>query len=419
MFKNLLIRYFDSLRYRDFAFLWICNMCSQGAAWGLIVARGWMVLEMSESSAMVGFVTFAAMAPLIFIPPLSGFLADRIDRKKIVGISMSVNFIQNIILAILGISGLLEVWHIVALSFVNGIARATQMPATQALIPNLVPSNKLLNAISLNTMTQHAARLIGPGFIAPFMAGNRLPEAFLICALLYFVGILALLKIKTLSTGIINKEENILINIFSGLIYIYKNVQILSLTILAMLHCAMTMSYESILPVLVHNQLNLQAVGISYLMMSVGAGSLLGVMILAGLESSKARGKILLISGIFSSIAAILLAYSPSITYAIISAFLLGASTASFMSISHVMIQSIIPDAIRGRVTSMFVLHVGGIMAFMNLGNGYLTDKFGPTTIMSIPAIGFLAMIIFSVMLPRWKNLYQGTLTSTKNLMNE
>jgi len=83
------------------------------------------------------------------------------------------------------------------------------------------------------------------------------------------------------------------------------------------------------------------------------------------------------------------------------------------------MLQSIIPDAIRGRVTSMFVLHVGGIMAFMNLGNGYLTDKFGPTTIMSIPAIGFLAMIIFSVMLPRWKNLYQGTLTSTKNLMSE
>tara|TARA_Y100000590_G_scaffold443425_1_gene572848 strand:+ start:649 stop:1839 length:1191 start_codon:yes stop_codon:yes gene_type:complete len=396
--------------------LWLCNIFSQGAAWGLIVARGWMVLEMSESSAMVGFVTFAAMAPLIIIPPFSGFLADRIDRKKIVGICMSINLIQNIVLGVLGIFGLLEVWHIVSLSFINGIARAAQMPATQALIPNLVPSNKLLNAISLNAMTQHAARLIGPGFIAPLMAESRLPEAFLICALLYFVGIVTLLKVRTVSTGIINKDESFLANIFSGLTYIYTNVQVLSLTTLVVLHCAMTMSYESVLPVLVRDQIELHALGISYLMMSVGAGSIFGVTILAGLESDIARGRSLLISGIFSGIAGIAIAFSPTITYAIFSAFILGASTSGFMAISHTMIQSIVPDAIRGRVTSMFVLHAGGIMAFMNLGNGYLADKFGPSPIMSIAAAGFLVMMVFSIMLPGWKPLYKGSISSTNNL---
>ena len=155
-------RYTAALAFQDYRTLWIASFSSGAAAWALIVARGLLVYSQSGSSLWVGGVTFAAMIPRVLVPPISGYLSDRFDRRKVVTAMYAVNLGQNLVLSILVAFGVIELWHIVVLSLINGSARAAQMPASQALVPNLVPRHLLLNGIALNQATMQGSRLLGP-----------------------------------------------------------------------------------------------------------------------------------------------------------------------------------------------------------------------------------------------------------------
>ena len=117
-------RLLPSLAYRDFRYLWMTTLSSSGAAWGLIVARGWLVYDLSESSVWVGVTTFAAMIPLFLVPPFAGFLADKFQRRRLLGYVFVLQLAHNAVLAALALTGVIEPWHLVVLAFFNGSARA-------------------------------------------------------------------------------------------------------------------------------------------------------------------------------------------------------------------------------------------------------------------------------------------------------
>ena len=168
------------VKKRDFRSLWIANAFAQAAAWGLIVTRGWLIYDQTESSFLVGVATFAALGPQFIVPPIVGVLADRMDRRTILSWTYGVNSIQNGLLAVLALTGALEIWMLIALSVVNGVARSAQMPTAQAMSASLVPREKLLNALSLQASTQHGSRLIGPGLVTPLLALAGAPAGFFV-----------------------------------------------------------------------------------------------------------------------------------------------------------------------------------------------------------------------------------------------
>ena len=179
-------RFLAALEYGDFQTLWTANFFAGAAAWALIVARGWVVYEFSDSSLFwVGVVTFAAMIPRVLVSPFTGYLSDRFDRRTVLRVMFAINLLHNLVLGFLMLSGSAEIWHIVILSLVNGSARAAQMPAGQALIPNLVPRDLLLNAIALNQATMHGSRLLGPLAIIPLQATTGATGAIFLCAGFY------------------------------------------------------------------------------------------------------------------------------------------------------------------------------------------------------------------------------------------
>jgi len=102
-----LSRYTAALEYRDFRTMWLASLAAQAAAWALIVSRGWLVFDMTGSSMVVGVVTFAAMAPMLFMPPIAGVLADRFDRRNLLAATYAVNLVHNLILAVLATTGLI------------------------------------------------------------------------------------------------------------------------------------------------------------------------------------------------------------------------------------------------------------------------------------------------------------------------
>ena len=385
-------------------------MSAGAAAWALIVARGWLVWAETESSVWVGVVTFAAMAPRVLVTPLTGYLSDRFDRRVVVAAMFAINMAHNIVLGVLVLIDAAPVWALVLLAFVNGSARAAMMPASQALIPNLVPRRLLLNGIALNQAAGHGSRLVGPAAIAPLLAMAGVEAAFFLCSGLYFLGLVQVLRIRTPSTGRMDPGKSLATNFVAGVTYLYRTPALLAIVLLALFHCGLTMSFESLLPVLSSQELNAEGAGFSYMMMAVGAGALVSVLFLAGMRNDASKGRLLLNLGVLSGLSPIVLAASVNMPMALVGAAAMGATQAGFMTLTHTMIQTIVPDGVRGRVGAIYSVHVGGMMAIANLSNGVLADHIDAPLVLGIGGVAFIVVMFVTWNLDVFRRIYRNGL---------
>ena len=423
--RSVASRFLAALEYGDFQTLWTANFFAGAAAWALIVARGWIVYEFSDSSLWVGVVTFAAMIPRVAVSPFTGYLSDRFDRRTVLRVMFAVNLLHNLVLGFLMLSGSAEIWHIVVLSVVNGSARAAQMPAGQALIPNLVPRTLLLNAIALNQATMHGSRLLGPLAIIPLLATTGTTGAIFLCAGFYAISLVQTMRLRTASTGVINKRQSFVRNFSEGAVYVYKTPILFSVVVMAIFHCGLVMSFESLLPVLstklldsgdggagflllLTQILNESGAGFSVLMMAVGAGALSSAIILAGISSDVTKGRLFFAFGAMSGLSSLALGLSPNLATALPSAILLGVSSAAFMTLTHTMIQTIVPDGVRGRVGAIYSVHIGGMMASFNLLNGVLADYVGAPLILMVTGFAFALIVMASWQFVTMRVIYRG-----------
>ena len=170
---GIMSRYLASMEYPEYRKLWLATLCSQSASWALIVARAALVFNMTGSATWTGAVTFAAMIPSVLVSPVAGYLADRFDRRTVLAYAYLVNVGDNLVLAILVVTGLVEPWHVLILSAITGSGRSTQMPAAQALLANMVPRERLLNAVALYQATFHGSRFVGPFLILVVLSIGR------------------------------------------------------------------------------------------------------------------------------------------------------------------------------------------------------------------------------------------------------
>ena len=385
-------RFLPALEYSDYRKLWLATLCSQSAAWALIVARGALVKDLTGSDGWVAAVTFAAMIPAVAMAPIGGYLADRFDRQTVLRSAYAVNLGQNLLLAVLVVTGLLEVWRpeilLVALSLINGCARATQMPAAQALLPNTVPPERMFNAVALNSATQQGSRFMGPLLIllmlwitGPFLDSGR-DWVFFLCVGLYVLGLGFVLSIRTVSTGVVRAGAGFRVigaNIWTGVSYLYRNPVIMWLVLLVVGHCAFTMSFESLFPAISVDKLGREPgddllEGFSLLMVAYGAPALAMAVTLGGIKSERIRGRMFLVLGTLSGLGPVALGLSPNFALAMCSVSLMGAAQGGFMTLSHGMLQAMAPDAIRGRLLSVYTWHIQGMMAIANLTNGIIAD---------------------------------------------
>ena len=390
-------RYLLALQYKEFRTLWTANAFAGSANWALIIARGWLAYEITGGALWVGLVTFGAMIPRLFSTPLVGFLADRFDRVSILRISFTLNLAHNIALAFLVMNGLASPWILMLLALLNGTLASARMTTTQSLIPNLIPKEHLLNGIALNQATQQGSRLFGAVAIMPLMGLINIEAAFWLCSGFYAAGLVQVFRITTRSTGVINPNQSFLRNLAAGFEYVYGHPQILAMVLLVLAHCALTMSYESLIPSISTEKLDAGSVGVSYLIGAVGAGALVTSIFMAGVRSTKTRGILFLVFGLTSGLGPILLAFSNSRELSILAAAAMGANQAGFMTISHAIIQSLTEDNVRGRVSGVYAVHVGGSMAVTNLINAGIADVFNATSVMAVGGALFVIVIVFSV----------------------
>jgi MFS family permease len=380
---------------------WTANMFSGAAMWTFIVASQWFTLSESDSSGWVGVLTFASMIPFLIVSLPGGMMADRIDRRTLAQAMLLASFIVTAILAVLVISGEVKLWHVAALAFLGGAFRAVQEPTVTALIPNQVPQSVLLNAITLNAATRHGARFFGLLVAVPLMAIPTIGVAGVLVLSALFAGASTLMMslVKTVSSGERSTGQGVLGGILQdmsdGLAHIYKDKAIALFMLMVALHCALVMSFESILPIFSRESLGASDGSVlTLLMMCFGAGSLVGILLLAGVRSEKLKGQLLIWTGLFSGITPIILAVSFNVPFGVLASAAMGLSQATFMALTSAYVQTLAPDRLRGRISSLYILFAGGIMAFANLGYGFAADAFSAPPILLITGILFVAAVL-------------------------
>lgn len=400
-------RFLIALQYKDYRTLWTANLLAGASAWALIVARAVLAYEITGYYSWAGLVVFAAMIPRLVATPLIGFIADRFDRQTVLSWTYALNLLHNVALAILVMTGLIGPILLIALAFFNGTLRASQMTATQSLVPNLVPKEHLLNAVALNQATQQGSRAIGPLAITPIVLFVSLEWAFWLCGLFYLIGLIQTLRIQTRSTGTVDQRKSVTRNIFDGFSYVYSTPIVLAMILFAVFHCTLTMSYESLLPAMSEIMSDSGNPDHAVLLMSgIGVGALISSVLLAGVRTDAIRGRVFLILGLTSGLTYVALGLSSMMELALLFTILLGASTAGFMTVTHTVIQAVVPDGVRGRVSGIYSMHVGGSMAFANLLNGVLADVFNAPVVMTVTGCSFLGLSILSVIYKPLRNLY-------------
>ena len=390
--------HFPALGHRDYRRAWLGATASAVAFWSLLMARAWIALDVSDSGFAVGVVTFAALVPWI-LAPIGGALADRFDRARVLVYAGAVQALLALGLAGLVLADVVQVWHLALFAFAGGLVWSVETPTQQALLPNTVGKNELLNAIALASLARYGSRLIGPVAATPMLSNLGPGWIFVMAAGFSLLAAFWNSRVRVRSTGGIEGSGRDLAlqagaHVKEALCYVGGHRQVRMVIALVTLHCMLTMSIDAMIPIFAKRELDGGSGLFGALLMGLGGGALVGTLALAIVSNSQQRGALFLGSGLLSGVGAVVIGLAANVATAVAGATIAGAAQAMFMTLAFTFIQSVVPDEIRGRVISLSALFTGGVMAIMILANATASDVISVRILLVGPAVLFIALLI-------------------------
>lgn len=363
-------RAFAAYTYRDFRVLWFGAFTSTVGNWMQEVAQAWLVFDLTKSSFYLGLDDFLGQLPILLFTLVGGVIADRRDRRHLLMGSQYVQMTTAFTLAALVYWGAVRVQYVLLLSFVAGLGQAFGGPAYQALIPSLVEKKDLPNAIALNSIQFNLARVFGPLLAGLTLAKWGPSWCFTLNGLSFLVVIVALLSLTI--KHIPPPEKKPLMHDFKGgFNYARKESTIVALTIMASLATFLGLPLMTFLPVfakdIFHGDINLY----SHMMAFSGAGAVCGALVVAWLGRFEHMGRTLLILlGVFGILVS---AFSISrvVWLSDLILFATGASLLMVFSMTSSLVQLLVPDNLRGRVMSIYMVAFRGGMPIGSLAAGW------------------------------------------------
>jgi len=353
------IQVFRSLRHRNYRLLLVNQLAALSGYWILVMAQGWLVLQLTDSAFWVGMIAFIVGIPSLFLCPFGGLYADRLDRRKLMLFGHGMSTLLILLLATLTSTGVIAIWHIAVLSVLLGTVWALTDPAYMAIIPSLVTPDDLMNAMAMNTLTGRLSRFIGPAIAGVLMGLVAIGGTFYGAGIAFVVAFLLLSRMRSPATVMTRRTsigKDIGKDIKEGLSYIKSNKVALMLILMMAVVSLFALSYFWLMPVFARDVLGVGEAGYSQLMMAVGAGGLGGGIIAAKLGDFKRKGWLLIGSALTFTGTLILFAMSRSFPLSLVLSVIIGGANGLFGAVTSALLLSIIPDQFRGRVMSLYVM---------------------------------------------------------------
>ena len=389
-----------ALRYPQFLYLWGASSISITSFFLMTIARGWLVLEMTDSAFLVTASQAASMLPQLFTALIGGFVADRFDRKKVILYAELFNMAVLLFFAVLVIVDVIEVWQIFAISFLNGISFSIGFPARTSAVPVMVNRGDITSAVALFTTVFSAGQLIGPAMAGQLINALGMGTTFLSASLVLLLAIALLMPLNTKATwGSHGVGLSMWQSIAEGITYVRQSKLVLGLMMLGFGASMFGFPFMSILPVFARDVLYVGVDGLGWLAAMQGVGALFGSVIVAAMRSHN-QVKVLTIAGSLGLPTLVLLfALSPIYFLSLVVVLLLGFFFQVFMTSNFTQVQIVVPDAIRGRVLSIRMIIFGmGPLGMILLGTAAEIDPVWATAGMGV--LGLATMIATIVLFP-------------------
>lgn len=398
---------FRALRSRNFRLFFLGQAISLIGTWMQATAIIWLVWRLSESPMLLGIVGFVSQAPSFVVTPFAGVISDRMNRHRLVILTQFFSMLQALTLAGLMFSGLLAIWHIIALSLFIGIINAVDVPARQSFIVQMIDHREdLTNAIALNSSMFNSARLIGPAIAGFIIAGAGEAVCFLINGLSYVFVLGGLLIMRVPKYVKPAQKPAVLAHLKEGFRYAFGFAPIRCLLLLLALVSLTGASYSQLLPIFAQEVLHGDARTQGFLISAVAVGALSGALYLAGRSTVLGLGRVIPCAAIIFGMGLIGLGLSTNFWLTLVVMPVIGLGLMLQMASSNTLIQSMVDDDKRGRVMSLYAMAFMGTMPLGSLLAGSLAQYIGAPMVVILGGLCcIIGALVFLHKLPRLRAL--------------
>ena len=380
--SSLVRRTFQALTYPEFRILWCGAFVSTVGTWMQKVAQSWLVFTLTDSAFLLGFDSFLGELPILLFSLIGGVVADRMDRRRVLLTSQYLQMSFALTLAALIYFDKVSIWHILVLSFLTGTAQAFGGPAYQALIPTLVAKKDISNAIALNSIQFNLARIIGP--VIAGLAFTALGAAA--CFLLNGVSFLAVVfSLSSLRSQTVPNEAGgkLLDELRSGLSFVRRQPVLMTLSFLAFCCTFFGVPLITMLPVFAKDVFRLGPRGYSGLLACTGVGAVIGALAVAALGNFSNKGRMALVLQVLFGTMAILFSLSPVLWLSLTALLLAGIALVAVFALMTSLVQLQVPESMRGRVVSIYMMAFRGGTPLGSLATGFLVSHFSPSWVLA------------------------------------
>lgn len=359
--------------------------------WMQNVAQIWLVYRLTDSALLLGAVGFLSQLPVFLLTPVSGVIADRHSRHRIIIITQTLAMIQALALAWLTLSGQVTVGWVMSLALLLGLANAFELPARQSFVSELVGKQDMINAIALNSLIMSSARIIGPAVAGLLVVWLGEGLCFLINGLGYIVTIIGFFAIRVRHTAGYDSGQSALCDLKEGLDFLRSNRPARVLLLLLALVSFFGLPYIVLMPIFAGRVLGGGAQALGLMMSAAGVGALVGDLSLVARRNARGLGRVIAIYVITLGALLVLFSISRNLMLSTVLLIPIGFVVMLQLSVSSTLLQAMVDDRLRGRVMSFYSMSLMGTVPFGNLCAGAIAARIGaPATV----AIGGMICLV-------------------------
>ena len=371
-----------------------------------MITRGWLVLRLADDSPLaLALVMMSFAAPMTFMSLIGGALADRIPRKRLLMLSQGGNAVLTILLATLDITGVVAFWHVIVIGVANGSMMAFNMPSRTAIISDIVPEHRLMNAISLNNSGMNLTRILGPAAAGVLIVFIGTAGVFYLVGAIYVLAFALVAGMRAGSTVSTRVRKGFFEDIREGLAYATRDQTLRGLIIMTFIPVLFGFSYFALLPAWAREALDVGSEDLGILMTLMGVGALIGSLVLASMTNFRKRGLFLLAASLGWGVSLAFFSQATNYALAVPLLMFMGLLSSLYMSLSMTLTQLNTSPEMRGRIMSINMMTFG-MMPLSALPFGALAEKIGTPDALGLSGLLLAALtVLFALAYPSFRRI--------------
>jgi MFS family permease len=400
-------RTFAAFAHRNYQLWFFGQLVSLAGTWMQSIAQGWLVYQISHSDFALGLVGFAGAIPILIITPFGGVVVDRVPKRTLLVITQTVMMLLAFVMAVLVFTNVVQVWHVVLMAVLLGIANAFDAPARQSFIVDMVGREDLTNGIAMNSIMFNGARVIGPALGGLVLAAVGAGWCFLLNGVTFLAVIAGLMAMRMSSAPPRPPSSaSAWQQLKDGLHYAGARSEIVSLLLLASVFGLFGNAYSALLPAFVDQVYNVGANGYGFLNAAVGLGAVTSAFMIAQFVDRARRGTWLFFANQGFSVMLFIFAFNKNFPLALLTGFGLGLCFMMQSTNMNSLLQTRVDDAMRGRVLSLYTLSFFGLAPFGNLISGALAQSWTLTGSVAVfAAFNLVASVFIFIKNPKLRTM--------------